>query len=473
MSRLSTFEKREPWLRWSFPSTKLVLGGSAVAILGLALTALSALFGLLADIAPMLAPRVQGIVGAAATMLVVSGLVLAASGIAWGLMMFPRQRLKFYARKTLYAHRFGNPLSLKEGERLPDLKVIEDEPGVFWLEVLAIAVTVEELEATQSALSSGVRGKLYGHAVTVTDADPAARHVRFKIEDVTVDRSITVASLDDLATGDVTRLTVQKGAQIDLTTSGSIVAAGKTRSGKTTGVLALLVQVLSFGPDQYGSRVVIVDPKQAELSRVPNTVTLDAEGTARPILDAMREFEQTVKLRQAGLNDASEVRGDAVKWWERDMHPAFLFLDEFVALRSLIPARAEKDTPDYCVKSFDDSLRRIITMGASAGCYVIVSIAQASADQIPTMLRDAFSTRVLFRPTPDEGRLLWDSDRIAALPHRVYGPGDAWFSSTDGVHDAVSYVHFPRFAPGFGEYRVLGELLTEYHQASTRRDLPV
>ena len=186
----------------------------------------------------------------------------------------------------------------------------------------------------------------------------------------------------------------------------------------------------------------------------------------------MREFEQTVKLRQAALNDASEVRGDAVKWWELDMHPAFLFLDEFVALRSLIPARAEKEAPDYCVKSFDDSLRRIITMGASAGCYVIVSIAQASADQIPTMLRDAFSTRVLFRPTPDEGRLLWDSDRIAALPHRLYGPGDAWFSSTDGVHDAVSYVHFPRFAPGFGEYRVLGDLRTAYHQASTRRDLP-
>ena len=114
-----------------------------MATVGLALTVLSVLLGLLADFAPVLAPRVQGMVGAAAVMLVVSGLVLAASGIAWGLLMPPRQRLKFYARKTLYAHRFGNPLSLKEGERLPDLKVTESEPGVFWLEARAIAATVE------------------------------------------------------------------------------------------------------------------------------------------------------------------------------------------------------------------------------------------------------------------------------------------------------------------------------------------
>ena len=44
---------------------------------------------------------------------------------------------------------------------------------------------------------------------------------------------------------------------------------------------------------------------------------------------------------------------------------------------------------------------------------------------------------------------------------RVYRPGDAWFSSTDGVHDIVSYVHFPRMT--FPVYRQLGRLLTAYY----------
>lgn len=380
-----------------------------------------------------------------------------------------RQRIRYYARQALYDHHHGNPLALKEGERLPKLRVIENAPGVFWLEVTALAVTVEELQTTQSALSSGMRGKLSSYAVTEVDADTAARHVRFKIEEVTVDRSITVTSLDDLAMDEVTHLNVQHGTRIDLMASGSMLVAGKTRSGKTTGIIALLLQVLAFGPDTHGSRVIIVDPKQAELSRVPHTVTLDPAGTAYPAFEAMREYEAAIKARQAALNDASELRGDAVKWWELDMHPAILFIDEFVALRSLIPSRADKERPDYSIKDFDDTLRRIITMGASAGCFVILSIAQANADQIPTMLRDAFSTRVLFRPTLDEGRLLWNTSQVNGLPHRLYRPGDAWFSSADGVHDAVSHVHFPRFAPGFGEYRMLGKLLTAYQATNTRR----
>lgn len=206
----------------------------------------------------------------------------------------------------------------------------------------------------------------------------------------------------------------------------------------------------------------------AELSRVPHTVTLDEAGTARPVLRAMVEFENSIKRRQRVLNDASERTGGAVKWWEASMHPSFLFLDEFVALRSLLPARAEKDDPAHCVKTFDDSLRRIITMGASAGCFVVVSIAQANAEQIPTMLRDAFSTRLLFRPTADEGALLWDRAKVSVLSSRVYKPGDAWFSSTDGLHDSVSFVHFPRFTSSFAEYRELGELMQAYAASAER-----
>ena len=103
-------------------------------------------------------------------------------------------------------------------------------------------------------------------------------------------------------------------------------------------------------------------------------------------------------------------------------------------------------------------------MGSSAGCFAIISIAEASVQDggLPSMIRSACSTKILFRPTLPEGRLLWDSDKLKDFPSLVYGPGDAWFSSTDGIHDCVSFVHFPDMR--FPVYRELGRLLEEYYR---------
>lgn len=66
--------------------------------------------------------------------------------------------------------------------------------------------------------------------------------------------------------------------------------------------------------------------------------------------------------------------------WEAGMHPSFLFLDEYVACRSLLPKKPARDD-GYCLATFDDLIKRIVTMGAPAGCYVIISIARASVDE--------------------------------------------------------------------------------------------
>jgi DNA segregation ATPase FtsK/SpoIIIE-like protein len=238
--------------------------------------------------------------------------------------------------------------------------------------------------------------------------------------------------------------------------------AGKTRSGKTTGIISLLLQILLMGPDGHGSEVVVVDPKRAELSRLPHVVAPDGDGDAHSILDAMRAFATSMTERQAYLNNLSAETGDAVKWWDAGMHPSFLFIDEYVAARTLLPQRAPKDDPGYSLKEFDDLLKRIVTMGASAGCFVIVSIAEASVDSggLPAMLRSAMGTKVLFRPTMPEACLMWDAERLRDMPERAYGPGEAWFSSTDGVHDGVAYVRFPVMR--FRLYDELGHLLMAY-----------
>lgn len=395
--------------------------------------------------------------------LLVAVILLAAAVLCYR-RMHDTVRLCYMVRQALYQPSRGNPLHLRDGDLLPRVSCKCVGPGIYRLTISAQqSVSVDTLVNAAPAISAALNSRYQRYAVTQTDADIAFNAVVFVIEDVKADRSITYKSVGEMEPESPTMLRVDKVTNIDLTTSGSILVAGKTRSGKTTGVISLLMQALSCGPDDYGSSILIIDPKQAELSRLPHTITLDDDGEVTNILNALKAYADTVKKRQKVLNDLSEQTGDAVKWWDIGMHPSFIFLDEYVSCRSIPPKRASKDN-DYCLDTFDALIKRIVTTGASAGCYMIISIAEASVQEggLPAMLRSAMSTKILFRPTRAEGLLMWDALKLDNfVGDRVYRPGDAWFSSTDGIHDAVSYVHFPRME--FPVYKELGQLLQNYY----------
>ncbi len=458
-------------LRHALPATKFLVAGGVGLAFGLVI--LLGYLGLANAVAgvPILGALVS-LVGRADALLF--GLSFAALGaaVAVHFLLPDTVRIRCLVRRGLVSPAYGNPLHLRDGDLLPRVKCVRESPGVYVLTVAVRGCTIEDIINASSSISSALKGRFVRYAVTQTDAGVAFDKVTFRIEDVTVDRSLTFRSVEEMRPDGPTRLIVQDGTFIDLTTSGSMLVAGKTRSGKTTGIIALLLQALLAGPDKFDSDILIVDPKRAELSRLPTACAPDEDGNVKNILINIKMFEAAMTKRQKVLNDLSEQRGDAVKWWEAGMHPSFLFIDEYVALRAMLPAKPLKDdNPSYCLATFDALLKRIITMGASAGCYVILSIAEASVESggLPAMLRSAMSTRVLFRPTLPEGRLMWDSDKLADFAtSRVYGPGDAWFSSTDGVHDNVSFVHFPHM--DFPVYRELGRLMTKYFQ--DKQDAP-
>ena len=439
----------------------LVLGGVALLLAGM----LALGFRGLAPAAdgPLVGAIVR-MVGQAAAVVACVGIGAVFAAAVVHCLQSDSAKIRHKVRRALCHPSHGDPLHLQEGELLPSIKCKEARPGVYDLTISAGAVTVETITGAASAISSALNGRHTRYAVTQTDTGVAYDRVTFRLEDVLVDRSLTYAAVEEMRPRGPTKLQVQDGTEIDLTTSGSMLVAGKTRSGKTTGIIALLLQALQCG--RYGSEVIIIDPKRAELSRLPYVVALDGDGEARGILGTLGHFAASSVSRQAVLNGLADRSGDAVKWWDAGMHPSFLFIDEYVALRAIFPSKAAKDDPDYCLASFDGLLRRIVTMGASAGCFVIISIAEASVQEggLPAMLRSAMSTRILFRPTRSEGLLMWDKTKLDTMPERVYGPGDAWFSSTDGEHDAVSYVHFPLMA--FPVYKELGRLLTLYYADS-------
>lgn len=401
----------------------------------------------------------------AGIILLICSTILIIIGIIWRIKMNDATRIKVMITRGLFYYAYGNPLHLKEGERLPTIKCKSLGLGQYELTLSVGSASFEEIQKLSSAISSCLNDKYERYAVTQTIGDLAFNIVSFLIDDVTVDRTLIVKQPSELKSDNPTLIPIQKGTSIDFTSSGSILISGKTRSGKTTGAISILISALLEGRDRHGSEIIIIDPKMAELSRLPFTFTLDNNGEAKMILKAMHRFEETIKKRQKILNDLSEKKGDIIKWWEAGMHMSFIFMDEFIALKSLFP-RKNKDNADYNIDLFDNTLKRIITMGASAGCFAIISIAEASVNEggLPAMLRSAMSTKILFRPTMPEARLMWDSELLKDLNSgRKYCPGDAWFSSTDGVNDNPKFVHFPQMEfPAYGE---LGRLLKSYYKS--------
>lgn len=461
------YNQKRPIISYALPSTKWGFCGIAIALLSVLIKGISYIVSLVPQgyfiTLDMLYQAVKFLNKLSLITLIVAVLIFLVALVA-RLLMTPQYLICHQVKKGLLCYQQGNPLHLKDCERIPKITCKQVDEGIYELNITASCRTCEELSELGSSISSALNKKFNQYAVTLTSSDIAFNSVTFRIEDVTIDRSLTFNDVSEMKPDEPTKLKVQQNTYIDLTTSGSMLISSKTRGGKTTSTICLILQALLCGRDNYGSEIIIIDPKQAELSRLPHVVTLDENGEAKGILKAMQSFCDTIKARQKVLNDLSEQKGDAVHWWEAGMHVSFLFIDEYVSLRSLFPAKPSKADPDYCLATFDGLLKRIVTMGASAGCYAIISIAEASVSEggLPSMLKSAMTTKILFKPTVEEARLMWDSEKLKDFNNgRVYKAGDAWFSSTDGKHDNVSYVHFPYMK--FKVYAELGRLLNEYY----------
>jgi hypothetical protein len=375
--------------------------------------------------------------------------------------------IKYFVRKRLCDSRLGNPLHLVEGELEPSITVFKDVMG-FRIRIECHSVKLDVLSELKTVISECLRGKYTNYAVVRTEEDLAGKYVDYYIEDVisNYNKQSIYLSLDDVRV-DYTKLYIREDTYIDYKNvlNSSAIIAGRSRSGKTTAIISVfLLPILKNGRDEFGSRVVIIDPKSAELSLCPYVLSPKSDGSVEHILDAIIDFNRNRVMRQKIINDYCDKYGKSVKWFDIGMKPCILFLDEFVSIQDMFPKKAPKDRPDYSLSELQGLLRQIATQGASAGCFLILSTAEASVGTggLESAINNACGIRILFKPSLNEARYLWSSDALEVVRERVYSAGDAWFSADDGINNSIRFVKFPQLK--FSEYDALSKLLRLYYE---------
>lgn len=376
----------------------------------------------------------------------------------------------YLVRYRLCASSMGNPLHLRPGEVEPDVSVIRVNNSEFRIRISCRSAKFENLASLESVISDCLRKEHSNFAVVKKSEDISGCYVDYYIKDVAKEyrKQSKYKSLFDVPAYVDTKIHIRDDVVIDYSKvlNSSALIVGSTRSGKTTGIIStFLLPVLKAGSDCYGSKVVIIDPKSAELGRCSYVLSPSLDGSVEHILNEIKTFNQTRIERQQIINQKGLELGKAARWFEIGMKPCILFIDEWVSLQDLFPKKAPKNNPDYSISTFQGLIRQIATQGASVGCFLIVSTAQASVGVggLDSVVNHSCGIRVLFKPTKEEARFLWDSGQIDSLREGTFGPGDAWFSIDDGQHNNPEFVKFPKFGQHFDEYRALDALLQSYY----------
>lgn len=275
-----------------------------------------------------------------------------------------KRNIMYMVRKSLCDSSFGNPLHLVDGEIEPCVKVYKTTRG-YRITIECLSADFDDVASLETDISGCLRDKFGNYAVVAKEEDIAGRYVDYFIEDVISNyyKQSVYRDLSDVPLN-LTKVYIRKDVYIDYARvlNSSAIIAGRSRSGKTTAIIStFLLPMLKQGRDDYGSKIIIIDPKSAELSLCPHVLSPTSDGSVEHILEAIREFNRLRVERQKTINGFCRKKRKAVKWFDVGMKPCVLFIDEFVSIQDMFPKKPSKEKPDYSLADFQGLLRQIAT----------------------------------------------------------------------------------------------------------------
>lgn len=213
------------------------------------------------------------------------------------------------------------------------------------------------------------------------------------------------------------------------------VIVGKTRSGKTYGLMGLLFQMW-LKPIKYN--LFFIDPKNSDgktmgLGFSPeHTVFQSGDGHfSEDVLEMTNDFYEKMIERQNQLNKLIDGRM-ALDYTAFDLEPYFLIIDE---LPSLI-GKMEKKQRDL----FLDTLGTISQMGSGSGFFLILIAQKLDAQVLPKKIQENMLNKIILGRASNQ-TYMTAIDRAEDVPKKDYGKGEGIY--IDDTMSKPRLVNFP------------------------------
>lgn len=271
---------------------------------------------------------------------------------------------------------------------------VEIELTHTFTQMLSDDLFVNQLNSALQNVAEGLRAKSH-------EFNKTGNSVIFELEDTAIDDQIEISSVNNLINVGGGGVVLDASHEFDWNKIHHGIVSGVTGAGKST-----LIEYMIANAMLNDYEIVIIDPKQSDLSLIKNS---------RKVKVAW-ECEDIMQLLEDILVEMKEVQSSYHQNPENKLKQHLIVIDELAALKAMVNKEQQK--------RLDEIMKQIALLGRQLKFHLLLGMQQANANNVPTEIREQMGLRVLLGNSTEAARkFLFPDDDIQVESENKLGQG--------------------------------------------------
>lgn len=271
---------------------------------------------------------------------------------------------------------------------------IEIELTHTFTQMLSDDLFVNQLNSALQNVAEGLRAKSH-------EFNKTGNSVIFELEDTAIDDQIEISSVNNLINVGGGGVVLDASHEFDWNKIHHGIVSGVTGAGKST-----LIEYMVANAMLNDYEIVIIDPKQSDLSLIKNSQKVKVAW----------ECEDIMQLLEDTLAEMKEVQRNYHQNPEAKLKQHLIVIDELAALKAMANKKQQK--------RLDEILKQIALLGRQLKFHLLLGMQQANANNVSTEIREQMGLRILLGNSTEAARkFLFPDDDIQVEPENKLGQG--------------------------------------------------
>lgn len=285
-------------------------------------------------------------------------------------------------KKSLLATMSVNRLQDTPFIAVPDVTVIDKSPSYIKVELEKLA-GMYEIDRLKEDINSSFRKSLSQYAVVSSMITQDGLFYKFVLEDVATDKTWRPVTFEDLQAKNH-EIKLQNDLIINLADSPHIIIWGKSGSGKSTVLIAIIAQLLTSGAD-----LRIIDGK-TEFSALSEfypseKIVNDISVMFEMLYEVVEEIKKRQKIVADGVRKYQKM---GLRAYDLGLKPIVVLADEIGSIVASLDSKQKKE--------FMGLFTQIVQKGRSVSVFAIVATQSPKVETtLSSDIRQQFATKIL------------------------------------------------------------------------------